>query len=258
MVAKEWRDARWKLLVATVPVALLAFSIVTPHEDIVRMVQGIPGEDPASNALRDLSDLYYFGGLSVLLPLAALLRVASISGEVGSSTVFLLLSRPVSRTRLLLTKYVVSAGVLLVAAAGGKVLLLAVATVRGYPLGEIRILETVLSVLVLWLGVLFVLGTALLVSTVFRSILASIGACALVLFLVFALPIIIAYSYPAGYLWSLSIRLELYTYWVPTYSYYSNDFYGIGGFALTNFAVCLTAAALPLLAALWLFNRTAY
>lgn len=58
MVAKEWRDARWKLLVATVPVALLAFSVVTPHEDIVRMVQGIPGEDPASNALRDLSDLY--------------------------------------------------------------------------------------------------------------------------------------------------------------------------------------------------------
>lgn len=121
-----------------------------------------------------------------------------------------------------------------------------------------RILETVLSVFVLWLGVLFVLGTALLVSIIFRSVLASIAACALALLLVFALPVVIAYLCPAGYLWSLSLRLELYTYWRPTYYYYSNDFYRIGGFAFTNYLVCLTSAALSLMAALWLFNRKAY
>jgi ABC-type transport system involved in multi-copper enzyme maturation permease subunit len=157
-----------------------------------------------------------------------------------------------------LTKYAISTGVLLVAAVLGKVLLLTVAAVRDHPLGEIRVLEAVLSVLVLWLGVHFVLGTALLVSTIFRSITASILACALTLYFVFALPVIVAASYPMGYLWDLSLRLGLYTYWMPTYYYYSDYVYGIGGFALTNSLVCLISAAVPLLAALWLFNRKAY
>jgi ABC-2 type transport system permease protein len=257
MVAKEWRDARWKFLVAAVPVVLLVF-LITPYEDVVRMVKGMPGEDPVTIALLDISDLYYLGGLFVLLPLAALLGVASISGEVSNGAIFLLLSRPVSRTRLLLSKYAIGAGVLLVAAVLGKVLLLAVAAARGYPLGQMRITETMLSVLVLWLGVLFVLGTALLVSIIFRTITASIVACALTLFLVFALPVVVASFYPMGYASELTLRLELYTYWMPTHYYYSDDFYGVGGFALTNFVVCLIAAVLPLLAALWLFGRKAF
>ena len=120
-----------------------------------------------------------------------------------------------------LTKYAISAGVLLVAAVLGKILLLIVAAVRGHPFEQMRVVEAVLSVVVLWLGVLFVLGTALLVSTIFRSITASIVACVLTLFFVFALPVIIAESYPMGYPYELSLRLELYTYWMPTYYYYS-------------------------------------
>ncbi len=227
MIAKEWRDARWRFLVAAVPVVLVVFFLVTPYEDVVRMVEGIPGEDPVDIALRDISDLYYFGGLFVLLPLAALLGVTSISGEVGNDAIFLLLSRPASRTRLLLTKYAISAGVLLVAAVLGKVLVLAVAAARGYPIGQMQSTEAVLSVLVLWLGVLFVLGTALLVSVLFRSITASIVACALTLFLVFALPVVVTAFYPAGYASELALRLELYTYWMPAYYYYPDDFYSI-------------------------------
>lgn len=257
MIAKEWRDARWRFLVAAAPVVLLVF-LITPYEDVVRMVKGMPGEDPVTIALRDISDLYYFGGLFVLRPLAALLGVASISGEVSNGAIFLLLSRPVSRTRLLLSKYAIGAGVLLVAAVLGKVLLLAVAAARGYPLGQMRITETILSVLVLWVGVLFVLGTALLVSIIFRTITASIVACALTLFLVFALPVVVAAFYPMNYASELALRLELYTYWMPTYYYYSDNFYGVGGFALTNFVVCLIAAVLPLLIALWLFGRKAF
>ncbi|CAA9445666.1 MAG: Efflux ABC transporter, permease protein [uncultured Rubrobacteraceae bacterium] len=258
MVAKEWRDARWKLLVAAVPVALAAFFLVSPYEDVARMVQGIPGEDPVRIALRDINDLYYFGGLFVLLPLAALLGVTSISGEVGNSAIFLLLSRPVSRTRLLLTKYAVGAGVLLAAAVLGKVLLLTVAAARRYPLGQMRVTEAVLSVLVLWLGVLFVLGTALFVSIIFHNITVSIVACALTLLLVFALPVVVAGVFPMGYAAELSLRLELYTYWMPAYYYYSNGSYGVGGFTGTNFLVCLVSAIIPLLTALWLFRRKAY
>jgi hypothetical protein len=227
LIAKEWRDARWRFLVAAVPVVLLVF-LIAPYEDVVRMVKGMPGEDPVTIALRDISDLYYFGGLFVLLPLAALLGVASISGEVSNGAIFLLLSRPVSRTRLLLSKW------------------------------QMRITETILSLLVPWLGVLFVLGTALLVSIIFQTITASIVACALTLFLIFALPVVVAAFYPMNYASQLALRLELYTYWMPTYSYYSDDFYGVGGVALTNFVVCLIAALLPLLVALWLFGRKAF
>lgn len=187
-----------------------------------------------------------------------MLGVASISGEVGNGAIFLLLSKPVSRTRLLLTKYAMGAGVLFVAALLGKVLLLVVAAVRRYPLGQMRVTEAVFSVLVLWLGVLFVLGTALLVSVVFRSITVSVVACTLTLFCVFALPIFVAEFYPSGYAYELSLRLELYTYWMPAYYYYPGALPSIGGFTFANFLICLIAAGVPLLVALLLFRRKAY
>lgn len=259
MVAKEWQDARWKFLVAAVPVVLLVL-LVSPYEEVVKMVRDIPNEDPVKVALRDINDLYYFGGFVILIPLAALLGVASISAEVSKGTILLLLSRPVSRTRLLLTKYVTGAATLLVAAISGKVLLVGVAAVRGYPIGQIRIPEASLSVLVLWLGLLSVLGTALLVSTIFRSVLASVVACVATLFLVFVFPALATELYlPVNHFdYDLTTRLTLVTYWMPTNYYYGNYFYGIGGFSFANFAVCLIAAALPLLAALWIFNRKAY
>jgi hypothetical protein len=60
MVAKEWRDARWKLLVAAVPVVLLIF-LLSPYEEFVEEASRMPAEDPVESALRDLSDLYYMG-----------------------------------------------------------------------------------------------------------------------------------------------------------------------------------------------------
>jgi len=258
MIAKEWRDARWKSLVALLLVVLWLF-MLTPYEEFVAdIMKHAPNEDPIKNALYDIGELYYLGGFFVLLPLAAILGVASMSAEVNNGTIFLLLSRPVSRTRSLLTKYAVSAVTLLVAAVLGKLLLIVAAAIRGYPVGQLGTTEAIVSVIVLWLGVLFVLGTALFVSTVFRSIVASIVACALTLFLVFSLPTIGAEFYPWGYPGVMSERLTLLTYWMPTHYYYSDDFYGVGGYAFSNFFVCLIAAAIPLLAALWLFNRKAY
>jgi ABC-2 type transport system permease protein len=260
MVAKEWHDARWKFLVAAVSVVLLVF-LLSPYEVFLEEARRGFVKEPVKDALRDLSELYYLGAIFVLLPLAALLGVASISGEVSNGTIFLLLSRPMSRTRLLLTKYAIGAGTLLVAVVLGKILLLIVAAARGYPLGQMHVLEAVLSVVVLWLGVLFVLGTAILVSIIFRSVVTSIVACALTLFFVFTLPPIIAEFYPWGDTYDpyeLSVRLWVLTYWMPTYYYSPNPSNGIGGFAFTSFLVCLIAAALPLLAALWIFRRKAY
>jgi ABC-type transport system involved in multi-copper enzyme maturation permease subunit len=100
MIAKEWHDARWKFLVAAVPVVLLV-SLLPPYQELVaESTKYAPNANPARDTLRVLSDFYYLGGFLVLLPLAALLGVASISGEVSNGSIFLLLSRPISRTRL--------------------------------------------------------------------------------------------------------------------------------------------------------------
>lgn len=262
MIAKEWRDARWKLLVAAIPVVLLVF-LLSPYQEFVEEARRIPGEDPIENALRDLSDLYYLGGFVVLIPLAGFLGVVAISGEVSNGTILQLLPRPLSRIRLLLVKYAVGAATLLVAALLGKVLLTCVAAARGYPLGQLRVLEAVLSVLVLWLGVLFVLGTALLISVIFRSVLVSVVACVLTLTLVLALPNFIFNQYllSTGRLIDLSTRLTLLTYWMPAHYYYGDPrdtSIRLGGFTAANFLVCLISATLPLLAALWIFRKRSY
>lgn len=117
--------------------------------------------------------------------------------------------------------------------------------------------------LVLWLGVLFVLGTAVLISVIFRGVLASIVACVLTLTLIFALPNIIFNLYlpSTGQLVDLSTRLTLLTYWMPANYYYGGPrdaSIGLGGFTVANFLVCLISATLPLLAALWIFRRRSY
>ncbi len=168
------------------------------------------------------------------------------------------------RARLLLTKYAVGACTVLAAAVSGKALIVGVATLRGYPVGQLRISEPLLSVLVLWLGVLFVLGVGLLASVIFRSVLVALVACASTSFLVFALPsyavdlIARLQEYPTNHPYGWAERLTLLTYWMPTYYYYGDSPDGLGGFAATNFLVCLAAALVPLLAALWLFRRREY
>ena len=42
MISKEWRDARWKFLVATILVLLLS-AYLTPYQDIVEDSEGNPG-----------------------------------------------------------------------------------------------------------------------------------------------------------------------------------------------------------------------
>ena len=104
----------------------------------------------------------------------------------------------------------------------------------------------------------------MLVSIIFRSVVTSVVACVSSLLLVFALPWYIVdlaishHYYPSSFSYAWSERVALLTYWMPANYYYRDYVYGIGGFALTNFLVCLISAAVPLLAALWLFNRRAY
>ena len=282
MIAKECREARWKLAVAMV-FALLLIPSMTPYEEIVRLAQNVTTElpdgtripesqrlstDPAEYAVQDMASLYGVGGVAIVLPLAALLGVGLVSGEVGSGTILLLLSRPVGRTRALLTKYAVCAGTLLIAAIFGASLLAAGAAARGYPFEQFSLAGVALSALLLWLGALFVLGVALLASVIFRNLVASVAATVLTLYVVliaapqFLLSIFYEYQFRytdvrpgmerPGAAETFIQNLDLVQYWT------SEGMFLGEGFAATSFLVCFAAAGAPLLVALWLFHRKAY
>lgn len=275
MIAKEWREARWGLL--SLMIILLLVLNLTSYETTVKIADmakdepteypdgtRIPEEErsptnPTEIAIEEMWELgYYASGIIAFVPLAAILGAVSISGEVGRNTILLLLSRPISRARSLLTKYAVYAGVLLATALLGSVLLVFVAATLGYPLGHLSIVGVVLSAVLLWLGSLSVLGVAILMSVVFRSVIGSVLATTLAVYLMFVLP---------GPFMDRSLWSEYHTFgiseelvWRFTLPYYwtNEDMYMGGSLAATNFLVCLIAAAVPLLAALWLFNRKAY
>jgi hypothetical protein len=109
--------------------------------------------------------LYLFVGLG-----GAIFGAALIASEVSSGSIFILLSRPLSRQRVLLTKYGVAAGLLLMLCVlcGGLALLLG--RWQGV---ELSVGGVLLSMLLLWLAVLFVLSLTLLYSVLVPSALAA-------------------------------------------------------------------------------------
>jgi ABC-type transport system involved in multi-copper enzyme maturation permease subunit len=279
MVAKELRDARWKVLaaLAVVLTALTVSGYPTPYPLLVEMTEVPPPtalpdgtlapeeylepSDPEEYAMQEMAGVYNVGGFVILLPLAGVLGVALIAGETGSGTIFTLLSKPVSRTRVLLTKYVVCAVALLACAVFGGVLLVIAAAVRGYPLENLNVAGAALSSVLIWLGSLFVLGVALLASVVFRNVLASAIATALAMYLVFALPsfaLSIYFVFAAPEFETPAIAAEvmrisnLGSYWVV------EGLYVDGSVPLMNFLFSFAAAAIMLLVSLWLFRRKGF
>jgi ABC-2 type transport system permease protein len=200
----------------------------------------------------------YEVGKFLLAVLAAVFGFALISGEVSQSTIFLLFSKPVSRTRLLLTKYAVGASILFVVALLGSIGLIISAAARDYPLGYLSITGVALSTVLLWLGSLSVLGVALFFSVVFRNVLTSAAATLLVVYLMFLGPewfVRVLFWEEYNFLastWQL-------IWWLTPTSHWSNmALYAGESLMITSFLICLGAAAVPLVAALWLFNRKAY
>ncbi len=246
MVAKEWRDARWKFVIAVagaVPALLIVAAYLPPYESSARVV----GRLTDTMALGQILNVYGGGGVALAL-LAILLGVVTASEEVGRETIFLLLSRPTGRTRILLTKYAISAGVLLAAAVLGHALLIAAAA-KGYPLSLLSVSGIVLSTVLMWVGALSPLGMAALFSIVFRSTLISLTVAFVTLCLVFyALPGYVALFVPYGIVEMVA----------PPLSWTSMTLYAGEGFASLNIIVCSATAALLLLAPLWFFRRRAY
>lgn len=247
MIAKEWRDARWKLAVATVgvvPALLIVAAYLPPYKTAWRVVERFGDR----TALEQILNVYE-GGAIALAFLAVLLGAAAVSEEVRRGTIFLLLSRPVNRSRLLLTKYAISAGALLSAAVAGHVALILAAIARGYPPGLWSVRGVVLSTVLLWIWSLSVLGLAFLFSVAFGNTPVSLMITAVVTYLsVYALP----------HLLGVLVRYGTTEGMTPLYWWTNATLYAGEGLAPFNFLVCIAVAASLLLAPLWLFRRKAY
>lgn len=318
MIAKEWRDARWKFLIGALAFLVLVSYAPRPYERILTDVaqeikmtkrdlkspdlfQVPPGELPGMGpeqgyskeqmrkdmrnqiermkssaypvemARSEIIGIHQAGGYTFMVALAGLLGVALVSGEVSRGTIFLLLSKPLSRTRMLLTKYSICGAVLLMVSLAGGIGAILSAYAHGYPSGSLGAGTLLASSLLFWLGSLFVLGVALLASVIFRDVIRSIIAAALSLYLVFSAPDLLRGMLEA-WLWrerdnppndrvmndlyDYFERFRLFNYWSAG-NPYTGEWAG-GWVAAQNALVCLIAAAVPLLIALWIFRRKTY
>ncbi len=247
MLAKEWRDSQWKLIIAAVgavPAVLIVATYLPPYETTGRVMQRFTDEA----ALGQILNVYEGGGVALAL-LAIMLGAATVSEEVGRGTIFLLLSKPAGRARIVLTKYSISAGILLSAAVLGHAVLLVAAVAKGYPPGLLSAYGVVLSTALIWLGALSILGLALTFSVLCTNSLVSAAAA-------FVTAYLLLYVVP-GYA-ELFVPYDTLEKVTPLYSWTSETLYAGQGLALPNFVACFAVAAVLLFTPLWLFGRKAY
>jgi ABC-2 type transport system permease protein len=252
MVVKEFIEARWKAIIGSVVAAVAAAALAGTYNLVANALTGnatkqIPPQFQSqiqqligSYESYTWSQWFLKTGPELLAILAAVLGASLIAGEINRGTIFFLLSKPVSRDRVLLTKYMVSALILLGAILASGIALLAVGALVGHPqpIGGVFI-----STLLLWLGMLFVLGLALLFSVLFKDVLRSLVG-ALLVTLVLSLPGLIPNSGVNG--WNLTL------YWANFAAYQGATF------PLKALLICLVAGVVPLALAIPLFRKQAY
>jgi ABC-type transport system involved in multi-copper enzyme maturation permease subunit len=257
VIVKELRDARWTFLAGLALLAVLAYIVgkTDLHRETLAMLAQqsdasftavasgriSPGAAAVWVTFFADSVLYLLVGVG-----GALLGARLVAEEVGTGTIFMLLSRPLSRERVLLTKYAVAAMTLLTLCCLAGVLALLSGAAQGLhqpPMGGL-----VSSVALLWLGALSVLGVTLIYSVLLSSPLA---AGALGFFTVYFIGIGPLFHHqnpalPGGEAWSLV------SYWS------SLDIYaGVTG-PLPALVIAGIAASVPLPIALWLFRQRAF
>ncbi|MEP6774446.1 MAG: ABC transporter permease subunit [Chloroflexota bacterium] len=252
MVTKELIDARWKALIGaalcllTIIVGALSYDMIrqalSPAE--LQSISNTLGSDFANRFMDYRAFLWNLtfslsGDSGVILAIiSALLGASMIAGEVNKQTIFLLLSRPLSRERILLTKYVVGAVVLLTLNILSGLILYVVSVFSGRPqdLGGVAI-----SVFLFWLGTMCIFGIATLLSVVFSDVLRPLGLTVVVIIL-----LNLTGLFPHGADWSIP------SYWTSLPAFLGQEF------PWKALIISLIAALVPLLLAVPLFRRQAY
>jgi ABC-type transport system involved in multi-copper enzyme maturation permease subunit len=258
MLVKELRAARWAVLAALLIVASRVLDVATTNlraQTVRTLTQNIDADfAPVSTGHVSAGTAYVWASfftdvnLYLLVGLGgAIFGAALIASEVSSGSIFILLSRPLSRQRILLTKYGVAAGLLLLLCGlcGGLALLLG--RWQGV---ELSVGGVLLSILLLWLAVLFVLSLTLLYSVLVPSALAAGFLGFFTTYLLVIVPLFHdarTHQYALGGPdWSIG------SYW-GTLGIYA----GVESPA-KSLVVALVAALIPLLVAVFLFMRKAF
>ncbi len=278
MIAKELRNVWWMLIVGALIFLPTLASGPTPYAQLVEIAKSEPEllalqvpsiyeqdtkipEDPVIFAAEEMA--LFFGGVgkTFLIPVAAVLGIGLISAEAGRDTIYFLLSRPISRTHVLLAKYAAGALALLGVAVLFGVGLIVSAGARGYPMDHLNPIGIALSILLLWLGSLSVFGLALALSVVLKNLIWSAVAILALLALTWSLSNLLVGFWMNYFLddhEALGLSAEVVQRAMFPYYWSSKSLFLGRSLASTNFAFCLITAVLPLLAALWSFNRKAY
>lgn len=256
MIAKEFIEARWKAIIGSV-VAVLATIIMASTYNLIKNAlvvqltgsasQQIPSQMKGTlHQLANSYDAYIWSqwfsknGPEILAILAAVLGASLIASEVTKGTIFFLLSKPVSRDRVLLTKYLVSTLILLGVMVLSGIAILVAAAIVGHPQNVGGVL---ISTVLLWLGILFVLGLALLFSVLFHDVLRP---------LIFSLLLTLLLSIP-GFIPNATLNDWSLTFYWSDFAAYQGTM-----FPLKALLICLIAALVPVALAIPLFRKQAY
>ena len=250
MAIKELIEARWKAIICGV-IALVLVEVSAATYGLFKSsmntssMQQLPQflQQQLQNMISTF-DLYVWGnwftknGPEILVVMAIVLGSGLIAGEANKGTIFFLLGKPISRERVLLIKYAISALLLLAVSVICSIALLVTAAFAGHPQ---NISGVVISTALLWLGVLFSLGLALMFSALFKDPLWPL-ICALVITVLTLIPSFI----PGWGAWNLI------SYWSSQPAYLGQ------GFPAKEFLICFVAAVIPLVLAMLLFRKRAY
>lgn len=286
MLAKEVRNFSWMLIVGLAIVLPILLIGPTPYTQLVKFErsetplsqQGAPPapdvevpsiferdvkipEEPVAFAMEEMALFFGAVGKTFFIFVAAILGVGLLPAESGRSTIFFLLSKPISRTRVLLTKYVVGATALFGVAVFFGVGLVVSAGARGYPLESLDIAGVALSVVLLWLGSLSVFGLALTLSVALKNLIWSAVAILALMALTWSLSNLLLGFWMNYFLDDRGVpglSADIVQRAMFPYYWSSKNLFLGQSLASTNFAFCLMTAVLPLLAAVWSFNRKAY
>ena len=176
LLRKEWREARWRLVIAVLLLAGTGASL-GPLFDVLGDYMGLLGQLQLPGWIMDTmahqmanylvylwSNWYGKNLLQLVAILAAIYGAGLIAGETARRTSAVLFSRPVGRREVLLAKYLVNLVVLAIASLAGTLAVIAGGQLSGHAVPALALLKGLPATLA---------GTALLLAL---ATLLSVGS----------------------------------------------------------------------------------
>jgi ABC-type transport system involved in multi-copper enzyme maturation permease subunit len=262
VIVKEVRAARWAMLVGLGILLLHLLSVVTVNlkSQSLGTLNTVFDADFSVVATGHIAAgaaylwATFFDDLTLYLLVGvggAILGAGLVASEIESGSIFILLSRPISRAQALLTKYGIAAGCGFALCALSGCLAVVIGDWQG--IASPPFWGVILSITLLWLGMLFVMSLTLLYSLLIPQALAAGVLGFFTTYLLNIVPVIHTSTSNALHpTYLLGTDWSLVSYWssLGIYSGTMNP--------LKALVVAILAAMIPAGMALVLFMRKAF